>query len=285
MLAARDDYVRATAALERSARLRTAEPVDEERLAAYMESGVLPWTDEERRMLEPLLPRLERFLSGLKWNRSKPILLIKVSDQLEDGLPHTRANAVVLPEGVLRRWSAAGIAYAVAHEVFHVLSRDNPALREQLYGSIGFRPCSKMEIPPPLARLRLTNPDAPESRHAITVRFRGETVEALPFVHFPSGDIDPRAGFKTQIRVSWLLVEREGDGCRARGGGAREERVAQEELQGLDEQVGRNTRYLIHPEEILADNFALLFLATLRDTPPKVPSPEILDRMRRILAP
>jgi hypothetical protein len=58
----------------------------------------------------------------------------------------------------------------------------------------------------------------------------------------------------------------------------RDERPALGELEGLYEQVGRNTGYLIHPEEILADNFAVLF-----QKPPKIASPEIIERIRRIL--
>ncbi len=43
-------------------------------------------------------------------------------------------------------------------------------------------------------------------------------------------------------------------------------------------QVGHNTRYIIHPEEILADNFALLVLAERNP-----PSPEIIERLQGIL--
>ncbi len=50
-------------------------------------------------------------------------------------------------------------------------------------------------------------------------------------------------------------------------------------ISGFYEQVGRNTGYIIHPEEILADNFALLVLAQKN-----VRSPQILDDMRTILA-
>jgi hypothetical protein len=50
------------------------------------------------------------------------------------------------------------------------------------------------------------------------------------------------------------------------------------QLSRFYEQVGRNTRYILHPEEILADNFALLVLDER-----KVPSPEILDKMQAVL--
>ena len=44
------------------------------------------------------------------------------------------------------------------------------------------------------------------------------------------------------------------------------------------EQVGKNTAYIIHPEEILADNFALLVLQERN-----VPSPEIIRKLEEIL--
>jgi hypothetical protein len=54
--------------------------------------------------------------------------------------------------------------------------------------------------------------------------------------------------------------------------------VAAQEVSGFVEQVGQNTDYVIHPEEILADNFALLVIGQQN-----VPSPEILHKMKAIL--
>jgi hypothetical protein len=41
--------------------------------------------------------------------------------------------------------------------------------------------------------------------------------------------------------------------------------------------IGRNTEYIIHPEEILADNFVLLVNGA------KAPSPEILQKLDAVL--
>ena len=49
-------------------------------------------------------------------------------------------------------------------------------------------------------------------------------------------------------------------------------------LPGYFDQIGRNTQYIIHPEEILADNFVLMI-----DEKTSVPSPEILQEMRVVL--
>jgi hypothetical protein len=275
VLGRHDEYVRATAALERSALLRTGEAIDAERFAKAMQETALEWTAEEKRAFSAALASLEQFIAAMKWKAPPAILIVKASGQLMDDSPHTRGNAIVLPEGMLRKMlERPGLMdYLMAHEVFHVLSRADPALREELYGAIGFRACAWVDMPAPLAGLRLTNPDAPESRHAITVRRGGQSVEVLPFVHFSSEAIDPGAGFVAQMQTSWLLVDRRNGRCAVRAEGP-----ALAELEGLYEQVGRNTGYLIHPEEILADNFALLFLK-----PGKVASPEILERLRKIL--
>src|SRR5260370_38240189 len=66
ILGARDEYVLATSALERSAQLRTGDKEDEGRFMRFMQGTVLDWTEEERRHLRPLIARLDRFLSGLK---------------------------------------------------------------------------------------------------------------------------------------------------------------------------------------------------------------------------
>ena len=47
-------------------------------------------------------------------------------------------------------------------------------------------------------------------------------------------------------------------------------------VEGFLEQVGRNTNYIIHAEEILASNFEWLVVGG--DKPP--PSPELLERIR-----
>jgi hypothetical protein len=51
-----------------------------------------------------------------------------------------------------------------------------------------------------------------------------------------------------------------------------------QQITGFAEQVGKNTDYVIHPEEILADNFALLISAQGDPI-----SPEIIRKMEEVL--
>ncbi len=48
--------------------------------------------------------------------------------------------------------------------------------------------------------------------------------------------------------------------------------VPVEQVSGFSEQVGRNTNYIIHPEEILADNFEFLLLGKS-----DLPTPRVIE--------
>ena len=272
-----DDYVRATRPLERMAKLRRAQPVDAAEYRRHMAAQALDWTEEERRRLAPLAERVERFVETLRARMPARILLAKAADVM-DGTPHTRVNAIVLPRAFLASARQGDLAYVIGHELFHLLSRHDERAREQLYAAIGFRPCQRTELPAALERLRITNPDAPEDRHTIRVRHRGQAVEAMPVSMLNSGKLDPARGFLGRMRTSWLLIERRDDVCRATG-----RSVEAQELEGLFGQVGRNTGTLIHPEEILADNFAALAIVSLAGRHVPLPSPDVAERIRAIL--
>jgi hypothetical protein len=279
ILGTRDEYVRATMPLERSAKLKTADAVDEERFLEHMRGTTLEWTGEQRANLAKLTEPLARFLKAVKWRMPDRMLIVHASG-LENDLPHTRANAIVIPTAYYEQGPGM-LAYVLPHEAFHVMTRHNPELKERLYAAIGFKRCDTVSIPPAIERLKITNPDTVDDRHTIAVRYRGKPVEALPYIRFPSDQIDPRQGFAGQLQVAWLLVDRKGGDCR--GGDGPGASVDPSELEGLFEQIGRNTQYLFHAEEVLADNFIQLFLASLAGKPRGVPSPEILEKIRKII--
>lgn len=272
-----DDYVRATRPLERMAKLRRAKPVDPEEYRRYLSTQALAWSDAERERYAPLVARLEPFLDTLRARMPARILLIKAGDVM-DGVPHTRSNAIVLPQAFLEKADRDELLYVLAHELSHLLSRHDDRARERLYAAVGFKPCGRVELPAELERLRVTNPDAPLDRHTIRIRYRGKSADAMPVSMLRTGKLAPGQGFLANWHAPWLLVERRGATCRATG-----QRVAPHELQGLYEQVGRNTDYLVHPEEIVAENFALLALESLAGLRAPLPSPEVLERIRSLV--
>ena len=49
------------------------------------------------------------------------------------------------------------------------------------------------------------------------------------------------------------------------------------EAKGFQEKIGRNTRYIIHPEETMADNFVFLVFGQKN-----LPNPEIVWAMKKV---
>ncbi|MBK5920124.1 hypothetical protein CCR80_03605, partial [Rhodothalassium salexigens] len=174
-------------------------------------------------------------------------------------------NAAAAPSapGLIARRAADGtLVELFYHELFHILSRHNRAARDALYGLIGFEPCGSFDLPAPYAGRRITNPDAPVNAHYLPVTVDGEPTKVVPLLYAVSRGYDPtrrRPGFAGQFRTGFMAVRHTGDRCEAvngRDGTARLYRT--DDLDDLYDRIGRNTHYTIHPEEILADNFALL---------------------------
>jgi hypothetical protein len=209
------------------------------------------------------------------------VLLVRTTGHEEEGLAHTRANAVMLSQRSLGATDAE-LAGLLAHELFHVLSRHDRALRTRAYRIIGFRPCPEITLPAQLAPIRITNPDAPVNDAFIEVVADGQRVPAVPVLLSRSPKFDPAIG--RDIVDYWmlkLLVLEAADATGRMRPVLRDGEpvlLATSEVSGFSEQVGRNTTYIIHPEEILADNFALML------TGRSVGSPEVLRKLREVFA-
>jgi hypothetical protein len=276
----RDDYVLAISPLERQVHLKSAQPVSVDAFIKHQAALLKDWSERDRKLMAPALERFNRFIAPFKLRWPARILLVRTDPRLEDGASFTRGNAAFLSDQAMHNAGAAH--YFLAHEAFHILSRHDPALREKLYAAIGFTRCARADIPERIARIRITNPDAVENMHTIKVRHRGQPVEALPYIRF-SAEPNPTGGLFEQLENRWLLVDRVGSECKVRQTAEGVPDVDPKALEGLFEQIGRNSDYLFGPEEILADNFAILFLAWVEGGNPPAPSPEVLEKIRKIL--
>jgi hypothetical protein len=208
------------------------------------------------------------------------VWVAKTSGDEDAGAAYTRQNAIFFPQGMLGMRGAA-LERLVAHELFHVATRANPKLADPLYAVIGFHRCAVV-LPAVLAARRITNPDAPKDEHCIEVTAGERKAWALPLlVSVVAKEALATSGpFLHNVTTVLLLVDRKGAGPAVPLQGADGPLVAGiDEVSGFFEQVGRNTRYIIHPEEIVADNFALLAMGAQ-----KAPSPEILKGVERVLA-
>jgi hypothetical protein len=281
VLASRDDFVQRMSPFDRAARLKTDKDVSERQYLEFVGENVLPWNDVEKRKIGFAVQSVQEKLAEMALPFPEKVLILKTTGREEGGASYTRANAIVLPQAELEA-PAAEIQKMICHELFHIMSRANPDLREKLYAAIGFAKCNEVAFPPELESRRITNPDAPRNDHCIRVKVAGRDQWAVPilFSRVEKYDVDRGGEFFDYLQVQVLLVEgpKESPAVKPAADGRKPKFVDLRQVSGFYEQVGKNTDYIIHPEEILADNFALLVLGQ-RD----LPSPEIVEKIRAIL--
>jgi hypothetical protein len=281
LLGKRDPFIERLSPFDRSARLKTNGPVDEATFLRFVADSVVEWKPAE---IERIRAGFDQIREGLRKTGAPlppEIHFIQTTGREEGDAQYTRGNAIILPSSSVRRASAQ-LPRILAHEVFHVLSRSNPALRDRLYAAIGFEPCGEVRHPAALADRRITNPDAPINAHAIGISVDGERVHGVPILFSTSPTYDAERGgeFFAYLKFELLLVERTPDGGhRVLTDASGPRLVPIEKVMGFHEKIGRNTGYILHPEEVLADNFALLVQGVS-----DVKSPEILERIRAAMA-
>ncbi|HKQ25405.1 MAG TPA: hypothetical protein VJT81_13265 [Burkholderiales bacterium] len=274
-----DDYVLRVGPFDRMLRLETARTVSEREFLDFAMDNVLSWTAEEKARVGAIVASLAGELGKLEAPFPALVLLVKTTGREEEGVAHTRANAVMLSQRSLGATDAE-LAGLLAHEFFHVLSRHDRALRARAYRIIGFRLCPEIILPARLAPIRITNPDAPTNDAFIEVVVEGKPAPVMPLLLSRSPKFDPALG--RDVVDYWmlklLLLEEADPTGRMRPVLRDGEPVllAISEVSGFSEQVGSNTGYIIHPDEILADNFALMV------TGRTVESPEVLRKLREL---
>ncbi len=280
ILTARDDFIQNMSPLDRAIRMRSEKPVSVDEFLTFVGNNVIAWEDEDReqiqRVLNSLAPKFEVYAHYLP----DKIYLVRTTGSEEGGVAYTRGNAIVFPRR-LGIPDPVSLYKLISHELFHVITRQNKHLREELYSTIGFRKCPAYSLPKNLDHRRITNPDAPLNEYCIKVKASGKDIIVLPLLYSQVDTYNKRDGEELfdYLQAAYISVARiKGPGQKPVMLKDREMTLyKEEELQNLYEQIGQNTDYTIHPEEILADNFSYLFFDIT-----EVESPQIIEKMKKV---
>jgi hypothetical protein len=270
ILSTSDAYSKTMTTFDRAARLKTDRDTTEADFLAFAAGAALDWSPDEREAVESALRDVMPVVKRLALPLPGRIYMIKTSGAEDAQAAYTRQNAIILPTRLLALRDTA-LRRLVAHELFHVSTRAHPKLADRLYAVIGFQRCA-VDLPDAIKARRITNPDAPKDEHCIRISVGQEKTRALPVLLSTASREDFARGavFLNNVVVALLLVDTPDGKVRL---------VRPEEAAGFFEQIGQNTRYILHPEEIVADNFALLAIEA-RD----VPSPRILAAVEQVIA-
>jgi hypothetical protein len=180
---------------------------------------------------------------------------------------YTRENTIIIPEDVLHAKMRQAFLSTMYHEMFHVYSRLNPEKRKRLYRLIGFEAIGldRLELPDSLALRVLYNPDGVDFAQKITLDMgNGKTIHAAPIIFSKSLGFKPgRQAFFSYVEFSLFEIEKTDRGTwrvRTKADGY-SSTLNMREVPDFFRQIKDNTGYIIHPDEVLADNFSFLMLA------------------------
>ena len=286
LVSTRDTFIGALSRFDRQVRLQTDGEATEAALLEFLAREVVAWDDAATgndpveattrtlitQSIERLRPKLESFRIPLP----KTVLLVQMSGKEEANAAYTRGTAIMLPKSRIQKLKPDALDRLLLHELFHVLSRNAPELRRDLYRIIGFHVCDPMALPPAMADLKLTNPDAPLIDCRIELTDDGETCWAAPILYSSSATYDAVKKPPLFQYLTFRLMKLEEHDGRWRPLLKEGEPILIDPAQSKSfaDQIGQNTKYIIHPDEVLADNFVFLVMQT-----EKLPSPEIIERM------
>lgn len=267
---------------------------NKDRFVEFLKSSVRNWTpQEEKTFLEVLKAAHKAAISVTPDLIPQKWVFIKTTGQEEGGAFYTRGGAIVVPQesltGLLTDPRCSALAREMIHESFHLYSRRHPEKRVQLYQCLGFTKMGSLVLGPQLSRRRMTNPDAPDFSYGITLRnSKGEPFRAILVTYSKVPEFTPEVkGLFSYVTFGLFEVQLNGESWRVVADQRGDQRsLNPETARGFFEQIGRNTPYILHPEEILADNVAILALTEQNPelaNPSDLPNPELLAKIEAIL--
>ena len=276
LIGATDDFTERLGDLEIQLRLESSEPVSKQEFLKRMRAEVVEWNSRDIEVVENSVETLRDRMQAYRLPFPEQIHLIRVSNRVEQNAPHCRRTSVVLPDAFFKKQKKN--AQVLAHELFHVLSSQNPELRDRLYQIIHFERSNKISLPETLQDQRLTNPDAPVNEHVIHLMVDGNKTPAAPVILAKSKTFRP-GGVFANMDFKIMLLERKNGDFVARFSEGQPQLLSPREVPDYLDQIGRNTGYIIHPEETLADNFWMMLLGSDR-----IQDPWVIEQMRSVLA-
>jgi hypothetical protein len=258
----RDQWAKQLSDFEMGAKQKTTEPTNLKEFLDFAAGAGRSWTALEKANWQALVGKLSDAMKGLNL-RLPSVDLVKTSGEEEFGgaAAYTRGHSIMLSGSwttSLPMTDPRRAFFLLAHELFHVLSRTDPLLRDDLYALLGFRTVDGFEYPAELEERRVSNPDSFEYLHAVTVQSGSQSVDVIPVFQslLPLNEVIQLPNFFDALDIVLLSVDPD-TGAALRDGNGHLIKYNFGNTNWIPLML-RNTSFIIQPEEILADNFATL---------------------------
>jgi hypothetical protein len=260
----------------------------------FLQRDVSTFTKEESEFIVKAMN--EAFQLCSKVNKTffpDEILLIK-SHGLAYGEDtyYTRENCIIIPKQALAKRNYDEFLKVMLHEISHVVTRTHPSVKTQLYALIGFKKMvSALTINDSLKRRLLTNPDGIALDWATTFTASdNQSIYVLPLIYATNTVWLPtNPDFFNNMGFNYYEIAPAADAKSFAVQTIGDEQKSTLDTKGINTlfQQNYNTGYIIHPDEIIADNFSILMISEKNKANLAAfteGGQELLRKMREVLA-
>lgn len=236
------------------------------------------WSEEDKNKITAAFKSLQSKIDKQKLKIKYPqeVILVKTSMKEEMNVAaYTRKNWIALGEKYINEATNDELEYLLAHEIFHLLTRSNKDFKKSVYSVIGFNVTEReLFFPIDIIEKRISNPDIElyDSYAEFTINGNKQKCSMIIYTKIP---FSPDKNLSDYLSVGLIplnenLIPIQNDG----------KTVIYDINQAEDfyDKIGKNTQYIINPEEILADNFAYLLIQKKG-----LPNPEIQKKIAELL--
>lgn len=256
-LAKEDTYIKNLSKFDYASKFKSDKVLNEEERYDFYKSKVLEFTEEEKGKIGKAMVLINDRIGDLGFNLPDTVKFIKTDGSEEGGAAYTRDENIVFPPSFLE-FDQRSFEQIVAHELFHVYSRYNTPSRPDIYKIIGFEAADGLVYPDSIKDLVISNPDAPDVRYYVKDTYMDKEMLFIPIIYSNEEyDLEKNKSFFETMELKMMAVELKDGILEPLLNDGQVLLVNLHDLPNVFKNTGENTDYVIHPEEIIADNFAL----------------------------
>ena len=276
LIAKEDSYTRGWSQFDIVSRVQDPKSTKEKLVAIAAESA-LEWTAIEKEKIDKAFAFLKENFRKNQFHLPFPqeIIMVKTTMRNEAGASaYTRANWIAIGQYVLDNAKDDYLQRLLAHELFHVLTRNNIAFKKKIYSAIGFTVRDQeITFPSDFLEKRISNPDVSRYDSYAVFTVKGEKKNCIMSMY---ADREYTSGnFSGYVKIGFIPLDETFTPIRENG---KTVIFNMEDISDFYDQAGRNTSYVIDPEEALADNFSFVIIEMK-----ELRSPEITNTIKRML--
>lgn len=229
----------------------------------FMKTEVADFSEAEVKYLSEIVEKMVKTVYSVNPDIFPDTLkLIKTKgNHYGEGVWYTRENCIIIPAGELAARRTSAFTSTMYHELFHVYSRLNPKKSAELYKLIGFKSIGydQVVLPTGLAERVLHNPDGVDFAQKITLAQEDKSeITAVPIIYANANGYQAGKDFFGYLEFNLFQIEQQADGkwmAKVKEDGF-SSTLSLDKQPDFFRQIKDNTGYIIHPDEVMADNFS-----------------------------